>query len=254
DASLEAEDTTEGWVRQRATVRAAYGDERLPIYVYLPRHGRPPYQAVVFFPGSSALYQRSFDAGQEEAVWDYLVKGGRALVFPIYWGTFERDRGVPTDQPDTTDAYRDRVRRWARDFRRAVSYAASRPDLDSTRLAFLGYSWGARLGPLLVTLEPRIKVAVLYVGGLKLARSLPEVDPFNFAPRVHIPVLMLNGRYDFWFPVKTSQDPLYRLLGTPADAKRHVVYDGSHFVPRVALVRDVTDWLDRWLGPVGPAR
>ena len=137
-----------------------------------------------------------------------------------------------------------------RDFRRAVDYVASRPDLDSTRIGFMGYSWGGRLGPLLVALEPRVKTAVLYVAGLKLQRSLPEVDPFNYAPRVRVPVLMANGRYDFFFPIETSQIPLYRLLGTPPDRKRHVVYDGSHFVPRAMLVPEVVDWLDRWLGPV----
>jgi dienelactone hydrolase len=219
-------------------------------YLYLPRGGTPPFQAVVHFPGSGSLFQRSFESAST-ASWDYLVKSGRVFLFPIYWGTFERDRGVTTDQPDTTAAYRDRVAFWARDFRRAVEYAVSRPDLDSTRIAYFGHSWGGRLGPLLLALEPRVKVAVLYVAGLKLQRSLPEADPFNYAPRVRIPVLMLNGRYDFFFPIETSQVPLYRLLGSPADAKRHVVYDGSHFVPRAVLMREVPDWLDRWLGPTG---
>jgi formylglycine-generating enzyme required for sulfatase activity/dienelactone hydrolase/tRNA A-37 threonylcarbamoyl transferase component Bud32 len=252
DARIEAVDTTDDWVREQISFAAAYGDERVPAYLYLPRRTRPPYQTVVYFPGSNALFARTFGSDPQRQVWDYVVKTGRALLFPVYWGTYERDRRVTTDQPDTTDAYRDRVVHWARDFRRAVEYAVSRPDLDSTRLAFLGYSWGGRLGPLLVGLEPRIKVAVLYVAGLKLVRSLPEADPFNYASRVKIPVLMLNGRYDYFFPVETSQIPLYRLLGSPPEAKRHVLYDGSHFVPRVVLVREVVDWLDRWLGPVEP--
>jgi dienelactone hydrolase len=133
-----------------------------------------------------------------------------------------------------------------------VDYVVSRPDLDSARIGFLGFSWGGRLGPLLVALEPRVKTAVLYVAGLKLQYSLPEADPFNYAPRVRIPVLMMNGRYDFFFPIETSQIPLYRLLGSPPDRKRHVVYDGGHFVPRAMLVPEVVDWMDRWLGRVQP--
>ena len=31
-------------------------------------------------------------------------------------------------------------------------------------------------------------------------RPRPEVDPFNYAPRVRLPVLMLNGRYDLVCP------------------------------------------------------
>jgi dienelactone hydrolase len=195
------------------------------------------------------LFQRSF-AGVPVGNFDYIIRSGRAFLFPIYWGTYERDRQVTTDQPDTSAAYRDRVMTWARDFRRAVDYAVSRADLDSARIGFLGFSWGGRLGPLLLALEPRVKVAVLYVAGLKLQRSLPEADPFNFAPRVRIPVLMLNGRYDYFFPLETSQIPLYRLLGSPADRKEHVVVDGAHFVPRAVLMQRVPDWYDRWLGPV----
>jgi len=249
DAAVEQADTTEDWVRERVSFTAAYGAERVPAYLYLPRRGTPPFQTVVFFPGSGVLFQRSYSTSGNPP-FDYVVKSGRAVLLPVYWGTFERNRNIPTDQPDTTAAYRDRVVYWARDFRRSVDYVVSRPDLDSTRIGFMGYSWGGRLGPLLVALEPRVKVAVLYVAGLKLQRSLPEVDPFNYLSRVRVPVLMANGRYDFFFPIETSQIPLYRLLGTPPDQKRHVVYDGSHFVPRAMLVPEVVDWLDRWLGPV----
>ena len=56
---------------------------------------------------------------------------------------------------------------------------------------------------------------------------LPEVDALNFAPRVKTPILMLNGRDDFTFPVETSQEPLYRLLGTAAADKGRGVYEGA---------------------------
>jgi pimeloyl-ACP methyl ester carboxylesterase len=81
-------------------------------------------------------------------------------------------------------------------------------------------------------------------------RSMPEVDPFNFVSRVRIPVIMLNGRYDHYFPVETSQRPMFVLLGTPAADKKWVVYDGGHFVPRDQLVKETLAWLDRYLGDV----
>ena len=43
----------------------------------------------------------------------------------------------------------------------------------------------------------------------------PEVDGLNFAPRVRVPVLMVNGRYDFGVPFAVNQVPLFRLLGSP---------------------------------------
>jgi pimeloyl-ACP methyl ester carboxylesterase len=76
------------------------------------------------------------------------------------------------------------------------------------------------------------------------------VDQLNFAPRVKVPVLMLNGRFDFIFPVGTSQEPLFRLLGTPNEHKRRVIYGTGHDIPRNELIKETLDWLDRYLGPV----
>ena len=91
---------------------------------------------------------------------------------------------------------------------------------------------------------------VLVSGGLEFQATLPEVDPLNFAPRARQPTLMLNGRYDFFFPVEASQLPLFRLLGAPAENKRQVIAEGGHYPPQDLLVKETIDWLDRYLGPV----
>jgi dipeptidyl aminopeptidase/acylaminoacyl peptidase len=83
-----------------------------------------------------------------------------------------------------------------------------------------------------------------------LRRSLPEADPFNYAPRVNVPILMLNGRYDYYLPVETSQSAMYRMFATREPDKRHVLYETGHFVPRVKRITETLDWLDRYLGPV----
>ena len=61
---------------------------------------------------------------------------------------------------------------------------------------------------------------------------------------------MLNGRYDHFYPVETSQRPLFQLLGTPAEHKDWQIYDGGHNVPTTVLISETLDWLDRYLGPV----
>ena len=81
--------------------------------------------------------------------------------------------------------------------------------------------------------------------------SLPEADPFNFVPRIKTPMLLLGGEYDFVFPLDTSQRPLFTLLGTPSEHKRHVVFENAgHVPPRIEVIRETLDWLDRYLGPV----
>ena len=72
----------------------------------------------------------------------------------------------------------------------------------------------------------------------------------HYAPRVTVPNLMLNGRYDYAFPVETTQLPMFELLGTPTEHKRHVLFDSYHVVPRNGGIKEVLDWLDEYLGPV----
>ncbi len=78
-----------------------------------------------------------------------------------------------------------------------------------------------------------------------------EVDSWNFAPRVRIPVPMLNGRGDFIFPLETGQRPLFHILGTPEKDKVHKLYEGGHDIfSRMDVFKDMQEWLDRYLGPV----
>jgi pimeloyl-ACP methyl ester carboxylesterase len=135
---------------------------------------------------------------------------------------------------------------WAKDLCRAIDYAETHSDLATDRLAYYGVRWGGAMGGLMPAVEPRIKVSVLIVAGLAFERVRPEVDPFNFLPRITTPTLMLNGRYDFFFPLETAQRPMFRLLSTPADQKRWVVEEGSHFVPRTRQIQETLAWLDRY--------
>jgi cephalosporin-C deacetylase-like acetyl esterase len=139
---------------------------------------------------------------------------------------------------------------WSKDLGRSIDYIETRKDLDHDKLAYYGLSWGAALGTVLPALDKRIKVNVLVVGGFYFPKTLPEVDQINFAPRVRIPTLMVNGRYDFFFPVDSSQLPMFRLLGTPEKDKRHALFESGHIPADEQLIKEVLDWLDRYLGPV----
>ena len=91
----------------------------------------------------------------------------------------------------------------------------------------------------------------LFLSWRPLRASYPPIaDPVNYLSRVQIPVLMLNGRYDYFY-WETSQKQLFDLLGTPAEQKHHITYDAGHApLPRGQVLRAVVDWLDTYLGPV----
>ena len=92
----------------------------------------------------------------------------------------------------------------------------------------------------------------MFVSLGKSERIFPEVDPWNYVPRIKVPVLMLNGHDDWLFPVESSQVPMFKALGTPEKDKKHVIYPGGHvdFVDRMDVIKEALNWLDHYLGPI----
>ena len=230
-------------------IGAAYNAERMQLHLFLPPRGRPPFQTVVIFPGSLALHTRTFNISEVRRV-DFLLKSGRAVLLPIYKSTYERGDGFASDYPETTAIYKDHVIMYAKDLSRAIDYVETRQDLDASRIAYYGASWGGAMGAIMPAVEQRIKANILYVAGFCFQHSLPEVDQIHFAPRVTQPTLMLNGELDFFFPAESSQIPMFERLGTPPEHKKRITYMRGHTVPKVELIKESVAWLDRYLGPV----
>ena len=62
---------------------------------------------------------------------------------------------------------------------------------------------------------------------------------------------MINGRYDSNIPLTDWQQPLFELLGSPADQKKHVLYDAGHVgFPVNQQRREIATWLGTYLGKV----
>jgi hypothetical protein len=103
----------------------------------------------------------------------------------------------------------------------------------------------------ILAVDERCKVAVFAEAGLTSRKvPMPEIDTFNFAPAVKIPVLMINGEHDALFPSDSNQRPLFQFLGTPKKDNSHRVFDGGHSVPHDIVARETISWLDRYLGAV----
>lgn len=218
--------------------------------LFTPTTVSQPYQTVIYFPGSGGLYRNSSkNISANTGFINAVVKSGRAVMFPIFKGTFERQDGLRSDYADTTVFYRDHVIYWSKDLGRSIDYLETRKEIDAEKIAFLGVSWGAFLGTQLPAVERRFKVNILWSGGLQ-EKSLPEVDGINFVSRITIPTLMLNGRFDHIAPYERLQIPTFNLLGTPDKDKRHVVFETGHGLPRNQAYKEMLSWLDHYLGEV----
>jgi cephalosporin-C deacetylase-like acetyl esterase len=252
EAAVEEVEEASQWRRERVSYQGAYGNERVPAQLFLPRNSRPPYQAVVYHPGWEGRLLKSSE-NLRLSNFDYLILGGRAVICPVYQGMFERRRAGRIDGPE---AFRDQVVQIVKDARRALDYLETRQDIDRTKIAVLGMSSPG--GIFQMALDERVRTGVFHSVGLPpgltqfMGWEVPaEIDPIHFAPRVRAPVLMLNGRYDATFPMATHQIPLFERFGTPDKDKRHVLFDSGHALLRTrGAARETLDWLDRYLGRV----
>jgi pimeloyl-ACP methyl ester carboxylesterase len=246
-------DETADWREEKVTIDTGYRGERMAVYLFLPKKVPPPYQTVLFFPSARVDFIADNNGGKalgDIQFFDYIVQSGRAVVYPIYQDTYERrvQYSLPQGAQNiqlTTDRYKDTAR--------SLDYLATRPDIDSGRLAYLGVSMGSAEGVIYTTLlQDRLKTAIFLDGGYFLDPPPPGGDQADFAPRMKKPVLMVNGRYDYTFSLELSQNPMFTMLGTPKKDKEHIVLETPHDVTeqRPQLVKAVLEWLDRYLGPV----
>jgi dienelactone hydrolase len=243
----EASDGNPYWIRQKVSFDAAYDGPRITAFLFLPRGGVPPYQTVVYYPSGIAYMEKS-SSHLEMWYLEPLIRDGRAVLYPVLWGMYERKARLKGSAKERSVAA---TVRSIQDLRRCIDYLETRPDIDLAKLAYFGFSAGAIMAPVALATEPRFRVAEIVVGGLSDAQAPPEIDPFNFAPRARTPVLMMNGRYDLGFPLETSQRPLLNAFGAAKAGKKLVLLEAGHaMVGFPASTRESLDWLDRYLGPV----
>ncbi len=234
--------TDGGHHHEAVQIDAAYGKERFDIHLYFPSSASAPYETIVWVPGLGALNSPSFAArrdGAEVRFQNEILATGRAVCLPVCQGMYGR-------RPGNTSST-DQIIQLVQDVRRTVDYLQTQPDkIQTDRLIYSGFSYGASKGAIVAAVEERFQAAVLINGGYHAGSGIwkrPEIDPYNFMSRVKIPVLMINGRYDAVFPVEEGQLPYFEHLGTPEPHKKRLHFDGGHGIPSQEAVEAMDEWL-----------
>ncbi|MEQ9562009.1 MAG: SUMF1/EgtB/PvdO family nonheme iron enzyme [Woeseiaceae bacterium] len=249
------DDNSELWTLERVSIDAPYGGERMIVNLFLPKNSTPPFQTVIYFPGSASLFKNSsedIDEYYEFPVFlSFLVKTGRAVAYPVYQGTFERrdDHYVGIHLGTNSHQYSDYLIQIVEDYRRTIDYLETRDDIDSDRLAYYGMSWGALMGGIIPAVENRIKTAIILAGGI-YESGLPEANPLNYVPRITMPFLMLVGRYDTILDHESMAKPMFEMIGTPDEHKVLKIYETDHIPPKSEYITEILAWLDEYLGPI----
>ena len=192
--------------------------------------------------GFTARSRIDVTAWEEELV-NPILRSGRAVVWPAWFGSFERFDDLPADAPPDGAGWRERYRNWRRDAYAVITYLKSSPEFTE-RTGFYGVSFGPVVSPRLLYLVPEFKAAVLVSGG----NVMTTAEDAAFVRHVMTPTLFLNGRFDYMVPFYTAQR-YYENIATPPAFKRLVLYESGHWpLPRNQMTREIDDWLSRYLG------
>ncbi len=262
EARLEGEGELPDARWQKVSFTAAYNGPRMVALLLYPKTSNGPFEPVILWGASNALTDRRLNPqdGFVELFASFVPRSGRMLVVPLYMGTYERRDstfGRPRGGvPDSTTGFRDLTVTWIKDLRRTIDFLETRQDVRADRVGFYGVSWGGLVAPLALSMEPRIKAAVLYSAGYASGpnqQARTEVLVANYAPRVRTPTLMLSGIYDAVFAYETSAVPFFDQLGTPSPDKKLIANDGGHALGPDVGKREALAWFDQYLSGRAPA-
>ena len=125
---------------ETVSFRAAYANDRVIAHLFLPKSAVPPYQVVIVFGGADIMSAKHMEDLQYGYPYEFLIRTGRAVMIPAYWGTLERG---PSEWFLPSQQERERSLKWSWDLSRSVDYLQARRDIDATKIGFYAISWGA---------------------------------------------------------------------------------------------------------------
>jgi len=173
--------------------RFASGRDKVLVDIFRPRApGR--YPAVILLHGADPhLGEKHYYEMAED-----LANSGFVCLFVRYYDRGRRGRGTRSD--------------WTRTIGDALTFAATLPDVDKSRMALLGYSLGAFLSLTYAPTDPRVQAVVAYYGGISPGDMSEAMENMP-------PTLLLHGTYDRTVPVRRSIDAFeqLRLKAKPVD-------------------------------------
>lgn len=248
----------EGTVRDKVVFRSAQGF-LVPGYLEFPVDGKRPFPCVLLLHGWSGSKEHFWrdggyisggnvrrallDAGYAVMALDAQCHGDRisqndfAPVNHFIDPALEKSprKGYFTQ----TDIYIQTTR----DYRRAIDYLETRPELDASRIGVFGYSMGGTQTFLLTGVEPRVKVSVACCVPADRSKWSP-IAPQNFVDAIgQRPFMMIMGTTDEMCPLDLARG-LHSLIKT--STKELTFIDAGHRLPP-DYVPHAIDWIRKHL-------
>ena len=244
------DESHQDWIKEKVSISVGYNNERMDVLIFRPKNVFNAVSSVVVYPGLNYFRDPPDidDINPGEYGLDFIIKSGRALVWPAFKGSLNRIVDKAVAQPSTEDQmrqFREMMVNWRVDTSRTLDYLEERQEFNNSDFHYLGMSYGAVYTPIVLVFEDRYKSAIFLSGGFS-PYAPPHSDGLFFLDRVKTPVLMLNGEQDFLIPTE-SQEIMFNGLGASNENKKYVLFKAGHWpLPRNQMINESLDWLDSY--------
>ena len=226
---------------------------RIDAFLVTPQ-GDGPYPAVEFMPGAPGAKYTFYTEAIE------LAKAGVVSLLPNPPYARPPIEDVVVFEPSDKDGIVQEVK----EMRRGIDVLVSRPEVDPSRLGYVGFSWGASLGGILSAVERRVHSFVLMslvphlsADMRKLAEeqgvegdlaayeeAMQPIDAINYLPHAApSAVFMQAGEQD----TRPSPEDTQEAFAATSDPKKLQMYDTEHDLNAQAKA-DARAWLIEQLG------
>ena len=224
--------------------------EKIRAYLVEP-YGEGPFAGVIYVHPSPGNRETFLEEAVEMAEKNNIA----SLVIEAPWASDEY-------VPKLMELFHGGLREWYSqiviDLKRGIDLLASFSWVDSKRLGYVGHSFGALFGGILVGIDSRIKTYILMAGvgsftdvallnmpdlaGEELenfSKMMDPIDPIHYITQASSASLFFQfGRQDDFYPEKRFLE-YYELAG---GQKKMEWYDADHYLNEDAL-NDRIDWL-----------
>lgn len=221
----------------------------------LPSSGSPPYPAVLLITGSNPQERDHVQNSRGPArrykpfrqIADAISRKGIAVLRMD-------DQGVGCSQGGPLETVT--IQERADDSRAGIAYLRGRKEIDGKRIALLGLSEGANIGPMIAAADPSIRAVVLMAptatNGYKIAEyqrrcKLAERDDLSDAEKEQALAKSMQGLRDAlakgegsrWYrsfidyaPLPTARKVVCPALILHGDKDMHIPVDHAHLVAK----------------------
>jgi len=252
DARIVERINVDGIPREKIVFRGAQGFY-VPGYLQLSPKGKPPMPCVLLLHGWSGskahfwtdnnyisggnVRRGLLDEGLAVLALDAQCHGDRIAQNEFAPVNPSGPTGIPPRKGYFTQ--REIYIQTTIDYRRALDYLKSRPEIDSSRIGVFGYSMGGTQSFLLTGVDARIKASVACaVPADRSPTSL--IAPRHFAHAIGSrPLLLVAGRHDEMCPTEEAERVIHAIEGSQS---KLAFFDGTHKLRR-DFVPDAVRWL-----------